>query len=334
MNVYRDAKSGRPADGEAEVSWALRCAPARLIARLILCALIASGAVGTEAASIKPKSPRFPGPDPAGGLNPGDIIFTDSEAAVLRLDPATKQTSVLATGGRLVRPCGIALGPENTIYVADTGCAAVIAVNAETGDSTVLSQGDKLGVPFGIAVSAEGEIFVANGQAVLGINPADGTQRTASSGGVLKIPLGVAVAPNGDLYVADAGGFVARIDGRNGRQSIVATGQNLVTPIGIVVQNHKAIYISDSAARRIIEVDPRTGGQRVVSAEGALASPFGLALGGQDNLLVGDPDAIDLTSGIISVNLRDGAQYPLVTGSGNFVNYRCVAVVPGHPGQP
>ncbi len=324
MNANRYVDSSRSLDAGSEAIWLLQIAPASLIARIVLCAVVVLGALSAGAAPFKP---RYAALDTSRVLNPGDIIFTDSEAAVLRLDFVTKQTSVLAAGGLLVRPCGIALGPDNTIYVTDTGSLAVIAINPETEESTVISQGDQLGVPFGIAVSADGEIFVANGQTVVRINPADGTQRPMPSG-ILKAPLGVAVGPDGDLYVADAGGMVVRIDLRRGAQTIVTTGQNMVSPVGIVVRDHKTIYVSDPTTRRIIEVDSRNGAQIVVSAEVKLACPFGLALGGEGNLLVGDPDAFDFASGIISIDLLDGAQYPLATGNGNLVNFRCVAAVP------
>jgi len=313
-------------NGGSSASGIFQLAPAQVAVRVVLGALISwlgLGALGVEAAPSGRNSAR---------LNPGDIVFTDSEAAVMRLDPVTMQPSVLAVGGPLVRPCGIAVSPEKTIYVTDTGSLSVIAINPETGNSTVLSQGGDLGVPIGIAVDADGEILVANGQAVLGINPVDGSQRTlasVASSSILKAPLGVASGQNGDLYVADAGGCVARIDRRRGSQTIVAIGQNIVTPVGILFRDHKTVYVADASARRIIHVDPRTGVQNVVSAEGTLASPFGLALWGKDSLLVGDPDAFGLAGGIISVDLRGGAQLPLATGSGNLVNFRCVAVVPG-----
>jgi hypothetical protein len=186
-----------------------------------------------------------------------------------------------------------------------------------------------LGVPYGIAVSADGEIFVANGQAVVGINSWDGTQRTVASGGVLAVPIGIAFAPDGDLYVADASGSIVQMDLRHQRQAVVAAGQYLAAPVGIAVKDHKTVYVSDATTRRIVQIDPRTGNQMIVSTDGALASPFGLALVGDDHLLVGDPDAFDLMSGIISVDLGNGAQYPLVMGSGNLANFRCLAVVVG-----
>jgi len=107
-----------------------------------------------------------------------------------------------------------------------------------------------------------------------------------------------------------------------------------MTPVGIVVADQKTIFVSDSTARRIIRVDSRTGAQTVVSAEGSLATPFGLALQSKHDLLVGDPDAFELAGAVIHIDLRSGAQSPVATGSGDFVNYRCVAVVQSASTQP
>ena len=303
--------------------------PLNLVASTVLCVGILLTTLSTEASPPRRQADRVS----AQVLQPGDIVFTDSEAAVLKLDTLTGQTAPIAAGGALVRPCGIAVGADHTIYVADTGCMAIIAIDPDSAQSTVLASGEQLAVPFGIAINVDGEILVANARAILGINPADGRVRTVSAGGVLKAPLGVATAPSGELYVADAGGLVVRIDSTSGEQTIVSTGGNIITPVAIAIADQKTIYISDASARRIIQIDPRNGAQTVVSGEGALASPFGLAVWGKHDLLVGDPDAFDLAGGIIHIDLHSGEQTPMAIGSGNFVNYRCVAVVLDNP-QP
>ena len=100
--------------------------------------------------------------------------------------------------------------------------------------------------------------------------------------------------------------------------------------MGIVVADHgRTLYISDSGAQAIIRVDARTGAQTVIATGGHVTTPVGLAMVGTQQLLVGDPDAFDLAGGIIGVDLRSGAQNPLATGSGNYVNPRCLVVVPG-----
>lgn len=326
---------GRGDEGTAKAHRVLQIPATRLASSVLLCAVFLLGTQRPEASPVSGGWSRHRGVISAPRvLNPGDVLFTDSEATVLRLDGLTGQTSILAAGGVLVRPCGLAVGPDQTVYVTDTGCLAVIAINPATGEATVLSQGDKLGVPFGIVVDDQGEVFVANGQALLRIDPRDGTQRTVSCGGVLVAPLGVAIAPSGELYVADAAGWVVRIEPASGEQTIVSAGQTMRTPVGIVVDDRKTIYVSDATTGRILQVDARTGAQTVTSAEGSFRTPFGLALWGQHDLLVGDPDAFEFAGGIIRVDLRSGAQRPIAVGSGNLVNYRCVAVVPGTRPQP
>ena len=330
MNDLRVVNSGAPLARVSKVAHLSLIPPFRVAASVALCVGTLLTALGAEASPPRRQGARLSGPV----LNPGDIIFTDSEAAVLRLDALTGQISPLVAGGALVRPCGVALGADQTIYVADTGSMAITAIDPATGQATVLASGEQLGVPYGVAVNVDGEIIVANAQAILGINPIDGSQRTVSAGGVLIAPLGVATTPDGDLYVADAGGLVVRIDPTSGAQTVVSRGGNIVTPLAITVADQKTIYISDAGGGRIIRIDPRNGAQTVVSGEGALVNPFGLALSGKHDLLVSDPDAFDLAGGIIHVDLRGGQQSPMAIGSGNYVNFRCVAVVPDTSSQP
>ena len=127
MNVHCGSKFSALMNGGSSASGIFQLAPAQVAVRVVLGALISwlgLGALGVEAAPSGRNSAR---------LNPGDIVFTDSEAAVMRLDPVTMQPSVLAVGGPLVRPCGIAVSPEKTIYVTDTGSLSVIAITRRQG---------------------------------------------------------------------------------------------------------------------------------------------------------------------------------------------------------
>ena len=225
---------------------------------------------------------------PAPLLKAGDCVFSDSEAAILKLDSASGEVSLLAAGGSLVRPCGLALGADHTIYVADTGCLGVVAVDPAKIE---------LGVPFGIAMNDREEIFVANSRAILQIDPRDGALRTVSSGGVLRAPLGVGIDQDGDLLVADAGGAIVRINPASGTQTMVASGGYLVAPVALTVSDQKTLYVSDAGAHQIVRVDVRTGNQSVVSRGGLLTSPFGVVALSKHDLVVSDPDAFGLIGG-------------------------------------
>src|SRR5207248_670251 len=82
-----------------------------------------------------------------------------------------------ATAARLAAPEGVAVGPDGSVYIADSGNGRVRRV-----------------APGGIITTVAGG--GAGGLAALG----DGLPATAAQ---LLNPLGVAVAPDGRLYIAD-----------------------------------------------------------------------------------------------------------------------------------
>ena len=149
----------------------------------------------------------------AAALKPGDIVVADSQAAVLRIDPVTHAATVIASGGKLVRPFGVAVDVDGTILVADTGALAIIRINPATSEQTIVSSGGILGAPYGIAIDRNGYILAVNAAAIIRINPATGDQKVFSTGG-LTVPVGVAVSRNGAIYVADMAppGQVVRIN--------------------------------------------------------------------------------------------------------------------------
>src|SRR5262245_34002979 len=185
MNDFRGFNVVAPVQRESVAAHPL-FPPLNFLGRMALCLATLLTGFTVEAGALPSAVRRQAARLAAQALRPGDIVFTDSEAAVLKLDVVTGQTSPVAVGGALVRPCGLAIGPDQTIYVADTGSQAIVAIDPATGESTVLARSEALGVPFGIAVALDGELLVANAQAVLGINPADGTQRTVAAGGLLQ----------------------------------------------------------------------------------------------------------------------------------------------------
>jgi hypothetical protein len=267
------------------------------------------------------------------------IVFTDSSAAILKADLATPSPAVIASGSKLVRPFGIAVGQSGEFFVSDTGCAAILGVDPATTEQRVVSRGGMLGLPLGIAFERSGMLLVANAQALLRIDPQTGAQALVSSQGFFNAPLGVTVAENGDIYVVDALGPVIRVDPKTGVQTLIASGGYLRRPQGIAVRAND-IYVSDVATAdmnfgigRIIHINIRTGEQSVLSEGGLLVGPVGIALQANGNLIVGDPytinpDSADLFDGaIIGLDKTSGAQTLIARGSENFVNPRCVAIL-------
>jgi len=175
-----------------------------------------------------------------------DVVFADSQAAVLRADPVTGSHSIVSRDNKLMQPFGIAVGQTGEYFVSDTGCGAILGIDPTTGNQRVISCGGSLGVPFGIAVERTGTILVANGQSILRVNPITGAQTILSSANIFRVPLTVTVADNDDIYVADALGPIVRVSPSNGAQTLVSSGGYLQRPQGIAVKG-KNIYVTDVA---------------------------------------------------------------------------------------
>jgi uncharacterized protein (TIGR03437 family) len=179
-------------------------------------------------------------------------------------------TAILAG---LTNPQGVAIGPNGSILIADTGNGAIRSVDSK-GVITTLSGNGTLGLsgdgtattlamlaPFGVTVDSSGNLYVAeNGtNRIRKIDTAgnittaigDGIQGFAGDGGApakveMSLPTSVAVDSSGNVYFADslnnrirklAGGTVSTFAG-NGLFSYsgdggASTSAQLNTPMGV-----------------------------------------------------------------------------------------------------
>ncbi|WP_223641673.1 RHS repeat-associated core domain-containing protein [Corallococcus sp. EGB] len=149
-------------------------------------------------------------------------------------------------GGRaliasLDTPQAVAVGPEGTLYIADTGNHRIRRVT-----------------PDGIISTVAGTGLAADG--------GDGGPATLAN---LNAPAGVAVGPDGSVYLADTGnhrirrvtpdGIISTVAGTGARGNAgeggLATGANLDTPRALVVGPEGFISFVDSGNRRLRRVD-------------------------------------------------------------------------------
>ena len=277
-----------------------------------------------------------------------EIVFTDSQAAVLRADTLTGGHGVIAKESELMQPFGIAVGQNGELFISDTGCLGLLGIDPASGDQRLITRGGLLGVPFGIAVERSGMVLVANAQALLRVDPETGAQSLVSSPvlsqSLFQFPLAVALAENGDIFVADALGLIFRVDPNSGAQTLISSGGYLQRPQGIAVRGNN-LYVTDVATSdmnfgigRIIRIDINTGQQSELSKGGNLVGPVGVAVEPNGNLIVGDPytinhERIDADTGdafdgaIIRIDKNTGEQQVIARGSQDFVNPRGVAVI-------
>jgi sugar lactone lactonase YvrE len=214
--------------------------------------------------------------DPVGvTLTPrGSLLVVDSGAgggsgAVIEVDPATGQQSLLSSNAKsptplFAHPNGIAREPGGTIVVADPSTpapasgtdGAIIAVDPDTGAQRLItsndaSQAELLADPLGVAIETPGTLLVANtasdpaSDGVILVNRSSGQQYPLATEGIFAAPSAIAMDLDGKAVVADSEAFggsggVIRVDPVTGATSVVAgdpsaPGALFADPAGITV---------------------------------------------------------------------------------------------------
>ncbi|HEX2058445.1 MAG TPA: RHS repeat-associated core domain-containing protein [Actinomycetota bacterium] len=247
----------------------------------------------------------------------GALYVLDSGAANVRLVDVDGTISTVAGGGvdglgdggpatdaALTTPQGIALGPQRTLYIADTGANRVRRVSAD-GTITTIAGG---------------------GSSATGIG--DGGPATAAE---LAGPADVAVAEDGTIYVSDSRhrrirmispeGTISTLAG-NGKtggapEGAVAAASSIGRPAGLAVApSTGSVYFAERSRNRIAEV----------TAEGRLITLAGNGRAGSGGN-GGSPAAARLDTPRGVAVAPDGKI--LVADSGNYQVRRILGVMPG-----
>ena len=178
---------------------------------------------------------RFNGPIGVAVDASGRVIVADTYNDRIRaIAPDGTVTTVAGSGkpgyvdgagpaAQFDTPCGVAVAPDGTIYVADTGNSALRAITAAGNVSTVQAWGiDGLAQPIGIAVAADGTLYMSDARGrIVEIVPgvrartiagsrrgfADGTGEAAR----FRDPAGIAVVAPGRLVAADRRNALIRL---------------------------------------------------------------------------------------------------------------------------
>jgi YD repeat-containing protein len=204
-----------------------------------------------------------------------------------------------ATAARFNRPRSIAVGPDSSLYIADTGNNRIrwvgpngiiktVAGNGSpgfSGDGGLATQA-QLNSPFGVALGPDGSLYVADtaNQRIRRVAP-DGIITTVAGTGIqgfsgdggpaaqaqLNVPTSVAVQRDGTLYVVDAGnqrirsvaptGIITTAGGNGtrgfgGDNGLATQAQlSLTNPGvgfgGVAVGPDGSLYVADSDNRRV-----------------------------------------------------------------------------------
>lgn len=214
--------------------------------------------------------------------------------------------AVLAQGGTFNQPWGIALGPDGSVYVADTWNHRIQKFTA-SGEFVkmwgVFDQSEAPNAFWGprdVAVDAQGRVFVTDtGNKRVSVYDADGNflTRFGSEGlapGQFDENVGLALSSTGQIYVTDTWNqriqVFSEVDGTfqfmNAWDVIAWYGQSLDNKPYIAVDELGRVFVSDPEGSRVLEFtadgqfvqfwgDPGSGPEAIALAASIAFDPDG-----------------------------------------------------------
>jgi DNA-binding beta-propeller fold protein YncE len=237
------------------------------------------------------------------------------DGRIIRVDTLTGRQSTVSSGGGLVDPVGLVVGPNGHIWVVDN-------------------------------------MDVDNDGAVFEVDPASGAQRLVTRGGDLDLPFGIAMDHDGSLVVVSRvfpnaltscvlGGRITRVTQAGAQQRISPTSDPgdllddlLSLPLGVAIAADGSIMTTNECpGNGVLSVNPLNGDQTPLtsnSGSDVLSTPERIAFDPAGNLLVSDFSLGDGDGGIVAVDRSTGAQTLLRSGA-LFNHPLGIAAVVNHP---
>lgn len=208
--------------------------------------------------------------EPDGSL----LLVENGKGRVLRIDPATGKTTVVA---RARKAYAVAHAPSGAVYLS--AGRSLLRLHRKGGTTRVARAGRDIGP---VAVAANGDVYYTTDTKVFRL--ARGIGAPAAVGDRLSGPHGLAVTGDGGLLVSDTGhGRVVRIDLGTGQ---VETWGDIAAPRGIDIAPDHTVYAVDASTDRVIHLI--VDGRKLGSVRHAFSDPYALAAADDGSVYVVD----------------------------------------------
>ncbi len=262
----------------------------------------------------------------------GSVLVTDSGSAtalpaVFRVskdgcnDPGDPLVEIVHAGAPLIRPIGIAVADDGTLFVADATADSVFRIDPDTRILTPLSNVGSIDQAWDLQIQRAhpGPYFVADSTvpALLSVDPAAPSRTTVTSGGSLVAPAALEVLPAAaGLVVADPTARAVIETALAGAQTLVSQDGRLSHPTSASREIGGTYLVTDLGdagavpplAPAVIRIDPSTGNQTLLSEGGKLVKPVAGAIDGSAFLIVADAGdgTLDNPPRIIRISPTEG----------------------------
>ena len=202
----------------------------------------------------------------------GQLLVVDGGAnALLQIDPATGQQTLLVEGGSATAATGIAIEADGQILIGSALTQSVVRIDLSGNTQTPLAAGGATFRPSFLKLARDGQLLASDDgldgfSAIHRIDPATGTRSLLATGLGANLDL----TELGDGRIATVLALtdqLVALDPGNGSSTVVSSSDRIERPQGIATDWQGAVLVAQGNGA-IVRVDPTTGSQETLLSPG------------------------------------------------------------------